>query len=304
MTTAYNDIYMSLNPHLYNTPPILLPPTATYTITRNPPTLVSDLAGTVRSTLQKVFRFHDRLFDGPHTVVYPYMKAKQSDPTIIHFETTIDVNYRWGTEYYHFLTEVLPSVLFLLRQYPNASVYVKESPFTRPMFAWFGVSVPIVSSLSKLSTRIESLYSECGNPSLEKINLLRAVIESKLSFSQTHGILIRRHGTRTIDNESEVFEQLQVRYPHLTWVIYDHLSPSDTATLFSKAAIIAGPHGAGFTNMIFSGRGTQILEFMPVSYPNICYWHLSELLGNSYTLIPSPVTSELLSMKCTLPNNE
>jgi hypothetical protein len=300
MTTPYIDTYGSLNPHLHTRPQPSPPNTPTYTITRNPPMIHP----TIRTNLQRVFRFHDRLFDETHEVVYPYMKVVESSPTILRFGTTLDVNYQWGTEYYHFLTEVLPSVLFLSKRYPTARIHLKESTFTEPMFRWFGVSNPITPRLSPTSIQVQCPYVECGNPSPEKIDLLRSVIESKLTFTQTHGILIRRHKTRTIDNESEVFAQLQMRYPTLEWVVYDHLSPSETASLFSKAAIIAGPHGAGFTNMLFSAKGIQILEFMPISEPNICYWHLAELLGNRYTLIASPVTSNTLSMKCDLPNNE
>jgi hypothetical protein len=300
MTTSYRDTYRSFNSHLHTTPQPPPPTTPTYSIVRNP--LSTD--PTIRANLQRVFHFHDRLFDETHNVIYPYMTAVETSPTVLRFGTTLDVNYRWGTEYYHFLTEVLPSVLFLSKQYPTARIHLKESSFTEPMFRWFGISNPITPRLSPTSIQVQCPYVECGNPSPEKIDLLRSVIESKLTFTRTHGILIRRHKTRTIDNESEVFVQLQTRYPELEWVIYDHLSPSDTADLFSKAAIIAGPHGAGFTNMLFSARGTQILEFMPISEPNLCYWHLSQLLGNEYTMIPSQVTSNTLSMKCGVPNNE
>ena len=297
MVTSYTDTYGSLNPHLHTTAQPPPPSTPTYTVSRNP--LVTD--SIVRANVQRVFHFHDRLFEEPHSVTYPYMKSMQSSRTVLRLGVILDVNYLWATEYFHFLTEVLPSVLFLHKQYPNAPIHLKESGFTEPMLRWFGVTAPITQRLSPTSVQIQCPYIECGNPSPEKLALLRSVIESKLTFTQTHGILIRRHNTRTIDNESEVFAQLQERYPQLQWVIYDHLSPSDTATLFSKAAVISGPHGAGFTNMLFSSRGIQILEFMPTSTPNVCYWHLSELLGNKYTLIPSPVTSDTLSMKCDLP---
>jgi hypothetical protein len=40
--------------------------------------------------------------------------------------------------------------------------------------------------------------------------------------------------------------------------------------------------------MLFSATGTRIIEFMPIQHPNLCYWHLSEMLGNTYSMIPCP----------------
>jgi capsular polysaccharide biosynthesis protein len=72
----------------------------------------------------------------------------------------------------------------------------------------------------------------------------------------------------------------------LEWVVFDVLSFADTVTIFSSAAIIVAPHGAGLTNMLFSDSGIPIIEFMSLQNPNICYWHLSELLKNKYYMIP------------------
>jgi capsular polysaccharide biosynthesis protein len=301
MPTAYTDTFKGLNPHLHTGPPSAPPRLATYQCLRHPPTIVSD-AAEIRSRLQRVFHFHDCLFDAPHSVVYPYMTSRETSPTWLRRGAILNVNYRWGTEYFHFLTEVLPSVLFVAERYPGARIYVEESRFTKPVFHWFGIHAPLSPRLPLTSVRIQCPYVECGNPSPEKIRLLRAVIESKLSFSRTHGVLIRREHSRAINNEPEVLAALQRRHPDLTWVIYDHLPPDETAVLFSKAAVIAGPHGAGLTNMIFSGPGATVLEFMPLSEPNLCYWHLSELLGHRYTMIPAPASSPALSMTCRLPS--
>lgn len=69
-------------------------------------------------------------------------------------------------------------------------------------------------------------------------------------------------------------------------------SIQETVELFSKAKIIVGPHGAGFTNMLFSPNGITIIEFMDLNNPNICYWHLSEMLQNKYYMIPCKMTNK------------
>jgi hypothetical protein len=253
---------------------------------------------TIRENLRNVFGFTDALYS-EHVYSYPLQTEVSIQPTILSHARYIDVNYKWSTEYYHFLTEVLPNVLFLHKKYSHIPILCKKSPFTERMFRWFGVKSDIIEHKLPAKTRTLATFVECGNPSPEKIHLIRSVVESKVTFESTHGILIRRHKTRYIENEDELFEECKEKFPHLKWVIFDTLTPDDTAQLFSKAEVIVAPHGAGLTNMIFSKRGVSIYEFMPLDEPNLCYWHLSEVLGNSYTMIPVE-KSALNSMKCNL----
>jgi capsular polysaccharide biosynthesis protein len=133
---------------------------------------------------------------------------------------------------------------------------------------------------------IEAPFVECGNPSPYKLQLLRDKITKKVTFEKTHGILIHRQKNRRLLNETDVLARVKQLYPHLIWVVFDSLSTDDTAKLFSKAAVIVAPHGAGLTNMIFSPEGTEIIECMPIEQPNACYWHMAEMLQNPYRMIP------------------
>jgi hypothetical protein len=154
------------------------------------------------------------------------------------------------------------------------------------MFRWFGVQNQVVSAIPHFASRIRARFVECGNPSPEKIRALRSVICSKIVPQRKYGILIHRQKSRALLNEEEVLATLKSVHPNLEWHIFDLPSVEDTIDLFSKAAIIVGPHGAGMTNMIFSATGIPIVEFMPLEQPNMCYWHLSEMLGNRYFMIP------------------
>jgi capsular polysaccharide biosynthesis protein/Tfp pilus assembly protein PilF len=76
-------------------------------------------------------------------------------------------------------------------------------------------------------------------------------------------IYISRAGTphRSLSNEPQVLDMLKQRgfdcYP------LGSMSLADQAALFSQAEIAIGPHGAGFTNMVFAPRGAKILELIP-----------------------------------------
>lgn len=281
----YIDVFASLNPHLYDTPHPQVAIERTHTVLRNPPTIRVRAAET-KANLKR-FGFSESLYS-PHTLRFANQTSLRHQPLAIRTTAErIAVNYRWASEYFHFLTEALPNAIFLHRLHPTASITCPLSAFTRPAFQWFGVPAPILAPQAlPLVTKLTAPFVECGNPSKQKIDTLRAVVDSKVHYESTHGILIRRHGSRELLNEGDVLDYFKTTYPHLTWVVYDMLSIDDTAALFSKASLIVAPHGAGLTNMLFSPKGTVIVEFMPMLDPNVCYWHLSEMIGHTYSMIP------------------
>jgi capsular polysaccharide biosynthesis protein len=219
-----------------------------------------------------------------HAVNYMFHETVKKSYNLTGF-AVVNLAYKWNNSYYHFLTEALPSALYLQRKYEPAVCL--QSAFCIPVLRWFGINNDIVFNVPHHTKEIiEQPYIECGNPSPQKIQLLRDVIEQKVSFAKDIGILIyRREPYRTIINHDEVLKMLKDKYPHIEWHVFDRLSIEETANLFSKARVIVGPHGAGFTNMIFAPKGIDIIEFMPIESPNVCYWHLSEMLGNRYHMV-------------------
>jgi capsular polysaccharide biosynthesis protein len=282
----YTDLFATLNPHIFRSPHSGPRPRQIHSAQRNGPHILVREEKTRQNIAR--FGFSDAMY-APHTLWFPTQVVEQRKPgVVIYSGKVVNLNYRWSTEYYHFLTEVLPNALFLRTQLPaEVPIYCMTSKFTVPAFRWFGVTNPIISSSAPAAAlQLVPPYVECGNPSAQKIQLLRSVVESKVQFESTHGIVIRRHGSRELLNEAEVLEYCKERFPELTWVVYDVLPIDETAVLFSKAARIVGPHGAGMTNMLFSPKGVQILEFMPITDTNICYWHLAEMLGHAYSMLP------------------
>lgn len=246
---------------------------------------------TIVSATSNTFGFSEKLYND-HDYLYPVQELTGTGDFI-------NVMYRWSTEYYHFLTEALPNAMFCAsRLPPSTPIVCGYSKFAEGLFRWFGLSNPIQYDVR--GGGVTAKYVECGNPSHDTIQRLRDVIESKLVFTKTRGILIRRHGTRYLENEEEVLATFRGFYPELEWVVFDTLSAEETATLFSSAAVIVAPHGAGLTNMIFSSRGIRIYEFMPLNFANLCYTHLSSLLGNTYTMLPVEAAAPRFSMRPSL----
>jgi len=286
----YINMFRTLNPHLHTHSEEKEKHKEKITIvstTRRPPTILQH-KDEVRRVLQANHGFSDVLFDSVHTVHYPaHIVRTKKYPS--GFFRAIHAYTRWGEGYYHFLTEVLPCVLFLEKPY---TIHCPSSAFAIPVFRWFSVpnTVAFTPVFDNVKEVLDQPYVECGNPSPQKIKLLRDRIQKKVQCTRTYGILIyRRESVRHIRNHDEFLTLLKRIFP-IEWKTYDLLSIDETAELFSHAAMIVGPHGAGLTNMLFSESGIPIVECMPLEKPNLCYWHLSELLQNPYFMIPCPTT--------------
>jgi capsular polysaccharide biosynthesis protein len=90
----------------------------------------------------------------------------------------------------------------------------------------------------------------------------------------------RSAGKRHIENEEEIVDVLQQRGFEI--VEPETLSPKEQIVLFAEAGWIVGPHGAAFTNMVFSDS-PKIIEFLPADRWNLGWFAaLSLCLGATY----------------------
>lgn len=254
----YIDTFHFLNPHLFVTRAKSIKCQDIYSVERKPPNILRN-GDEIKEAAKRIFGFSDTVF-ADHTIHYPKHIVRTLKKDLIGSFSVINAYSLWGYGYYHFITEVLPSVLEIGRPH---DIYCQSSSFAVPLFRWFGVLNNVVFKkppFLDVKHIYEQPYIECGFPSPQKIELMRSVIKEKVQFQRTLGILIyRKESYRRILNHDTVLKMLQEVFPHLEWVTFDSLPVSETAALFSQAAIIVGPHGAGLTNMIFSDNGTRII---------------------------------------------
>jgi len=255
--------------------------TDTYMYERNPPNFLCNEEETINS-LKRIFGFTKKLFE-KHYIEYEQHKIEKF---IINTEgqSIIDIRFKWNHNYFHFLTEGLPSLLETLKVV-NLPIACIQSNFIKDILEWFDIRNQLYTG-----GQIKDVYTmrliECGNPSPQKISLLRQKISQKLNFEKKYGILIKRsESCRSIINHNELLEFLQKKYS-LEWKVFDKLSFKETTELFSKVSMIVAPHGAGLTNMLFSPSNITIIEIMDKNDPNVCYWHLSEMLDNKHYILP------------------
>lgn len=85
---------------------------------------------------------------------------------------------------------------------------------------------------------------------------------------------------RRVLNEDELMRRLA---PYgFEAVSLGDLSVIEQARLFASARLVVGPHGAGFTNMVFARSGAALLEIMPDYGHHPSFEMVTSLLGCGY----------------------
>ena len=293
----YDETVNSLNLHLSNTNNDDI-----YSIIRKPPLILireEEFKNNVKNkwNLNNDF-FKEHIF---------YFKKHEIKIVVCNnkLDFVINVNYQpFGTTYYHVMTEVLPNALWIINWIKNninnnnnnvadnLIISVPGSKFIKDLFEWFDIQNPLYINNNDSDTIIYKNYFkqkfvECGFPSKEKLDIIKDIIDKKVTYEKKIGIYIfRREKDRNVKNSKEVFETIKNKYNQIEWKIFDRENIKNTAELFSKAKIIVGPHGAGLINMVFAPREITIIEIMPNLESNMCYWHQSQLLNNFHIIIP------------------
>jgi len=86
--------------------------------------------------------------------------------------------------------------------------------------------------------------------------------------------------SRNVVNEGELFPLLQKS----GFEIIDcaKLTFDEQVRTFSEAACVVGPHGAAFTNILWSPPGLKLLEVFEPTAVRRCYWSMCQILGHHH----------------------
>jgi capsular polysaccharide biosynthesis protein len=120
--------------------------------------------------------------------------------------------------------------------------------------------------------------------------LLRSVAEA---FDATDNVVptkrvyvSRERATRRrLLNEAEVWRLFEAR--GFEKVLMEDLSFAEQVRLMNQTMVLAGPHGAGLTNMIFLPTGGHLLEMADLGFPNPNFYATAAGLGHHYWLFPA-----------------
>ena len=148
------------------------------------------------------------------------------------------------------------------------------------------------SSLIDSRDRETGYHAECvvlGNnqdwyfPSPYDIALLRNRFALSEKVKPYRKLYLSRSGRRKVKNEAEVREVLK----EFGFEILEDISRTveEQIRLFAEAEVVVGPHGAGFTNLLWCQPGTKVMEFFYGGYTPPFFYYICQLLGLEYSSI-------------------
>jgi hypothetical protein len=85
---------------------------------------------------------------------------------------------------------------------------------------------------------------------------------------------------RRLQNEEEIFAVLA--QSGFEKIELEEMTFRQQVDVLSRAGVVAGPHGAGMTNLLFAPRGTRVLELFPPEFVNPVFYSMANSLDQEY----------------------
>lgn len=250
--------------------------------------------GAVITNNNYLFKDVSREFDDKQHSIYKQIKLK---PITNVSETTAVLAASGSNVYYHWMFDVLPRINLLKQSgvFDTIDKFIidySDIPFQTETLA--RACIPpskILRSNNHWNFHVKvnelvipSLVSPNDTPSIEACLYLRSLFEKEIASDKGgKKIYIQRLSGRTIINEAEILNILE---PLNFQIVHpEKLTVSEQARLFADAEFIVGPHGAGFTNIVFCKPGTKVIDMFAPQWINPCYWILADALNLNYGYI-------------------
>lgn len=200
--------------------------------------------------------------------------------------------------YFHWLTDALPRLEIAACAQGEGwrpdywVVGDVNKRFVQASLEFFGIPTTRVISLSRNPhIRFDQLYvpsmpceSSSGDPPPWVTGFLRSAIRpwaEPLKPDFPAHIWIDRSGHTSRDYPLAPAQRRILQKLGIMVVQLETMSFRDQVRLFSGVKVCIGPHGAGFTNSLFSQQ-PLLLEIFPRDRINACYYSLSQLTGARY----------------------
>jgi len=213
---------------------------------------------------------------------------------------------KWAYGYYHWICEIFPRLFYIKLYIENNKEIFKNkkivlllyynNEFIRQYLEILNLkNIAICPYNYNVEYKCKWVFmmtpSYCGNPSRDAIMLIRKSIFMNNILVPRVNVVLKRTNNRIICNFEEMMTFLRNKYNNYEWIVFDDSDPkwksmTNTIQLFSSAKLIIGAHGAGLSNMMFSSDKVKVIELHPTSCGNVCYWHLSHILGNTHNILP------------------
>lgn len=206
--------------------------------------------------------------------------------------------------YYHWVSQVLASILFILKRSSDTKEDYPVNVIGPPLNNFSREYIDIIDNINYQEISQNSLcvvekafftnflwndfdFSESKVKAGLYDSLIDRVKPSK--SSKKRRIYISRKDTprRKVKNEEDVISLLE-EYG-FEEVSLSGKSVKDQILLFSSSEAVVAPHGAGLTNLFFCSQGTVVIELLQENYLNRCFYAIAKSRGLNYTALVNPV---------------
>lgn len=209
--------------------------------------------------------------------------------------------YRGHRHFFHFLFDRLPRIFYLLSRFDMGDVpfvvLTNEDPpgFQRDLYRFFEAQYPnlqFVAVPERERWHLPTLYLIDDIQPVRRtflapdiMNSMRELVISGYGLSPApphRRLYINRNDTRKrrISNEAEIWPSFARR--GFQNIAASKLSFRDQVALFAEAEMIAGPHGAGLSNLLFAPESAKVLEISNVERVKSVYFLLTKAMGQAY----------------------
>jgi hypothetical protein len=196
-----------------------------------------------------------------------------------------------NASYYHFIMENLGKALALIEEFPGAAIVAPASKSR-----YFNETLELLSSHATIKryrgvAEVESVIlvdssETLGRPQPREVKALRNFGVAKSSPKDFTSkpyrriYVSRKNSSRALPHEIEVENLLSQHGFEITYS--EDMSISEQLSVFSEAAVVIGPHGAGLVNIVFAAEGCKVVEIFDERWPNLCFEILAKECGHSF----------------------
>ena len=230
----------------------------------------------------------------------PVLSSMVSKPDGVYFNMMGE--HRGHSHYFHFMFDRLPRLYYLLNRFGIGREHITVltnaglPPFQRDIYRFIQLRHPNIQFVPvprHERWRIQNLLHIDDYQPIKRtladwklLDWVRALVFEGYGIAQnaatSRRIFVSRRDARRrrVANEAELLPVL-ARYD------FEVIAPGtssfrDQVALFASAEAIAGPHGAGLTNILFAGKSAKVLEIFPANATKNTYFLLSVSLGQTY----------------------
>lgn len=243
------------------------------------------------------------IFNDKHQFIYQHhlpLDANITKLVVQEYDKLATVYSRWGSNYFHFVMQVLPRLIFIKNVLHNdQSIKIlfesSVSKFMHEYLSLLGIdSKRIIKAQNRKIYKANLLYFPSPIKHINKnaIEIIQSTFSKIINESNENKdliIIIKRNPNsgpgRAILNHDEMVKKLKSRFRKYDKqiVIFDgKISVLDQIKLFARAKIVIAPHGAGLTNLIYCPSDVTVIEFLPDKYQNKCFEQLCKVLNLNY----------------------